>query len=463
MPAESITSRLAKRLAELTYDDLPPAVIDKARALLADTLLVAAAGQASPLGQRLRPAISPSTGRSRLWFVAPDAFMGPVEAAFVNTLHAGALGYDSVNHKVHADLICLPAAWAMAEHTGASSKAMLTAYIAASEIVSRLSRSAVGKAAGWADTAIYGGIGAAVAAGMLLKLPPEQLAHALGLAMAQAAGTQQASLESTASRRLQPAFAARNGVFAAQLAAAGATAPNQALEGRFGLRALYQSGDDKRLFQGLWQDWQLLDTALKRYAICACSQAAVAALEQLQAEHRLEEQDVVEIVGYVSPFMFRYVGAEFNLQGDLGMLAQHNLRYHLASVFLRGPITFEHLQVPALQDPAIARMVSKVHLRVDPHNDQDFAPATVSVTRRDGHTLRSTQQQVPGSNAAPLAQAELASKAEQCSRAGGIAAGALLARVAVLEHLPLAEFWPVSAGHVFTPSSSEQGYPCPSY
>ncbi|MBD1586609.1 MmgE/PrpD family protein [Pseudomonas typographi] len=442
MPAEPITSRLAQRLTALAYDDLPVTVIDKAKALMADTLLVAAAGQASPLGTQLRAAVTASIGRSRLWFVEGGVCMGPVEAAFVNTLHAGALGYDSVNYKVHADLICLPAAWAMAEHTGASSRELLTAFVAAIETVSRLSRSAIGKAAGWADTAIYGGIGAAVAAGLLLKLPPAQMSHALGLAMAQAAGTQQASLESVASRRLQPAFAARNGVFAAQLAAAGATAPSQALEGRFGLRALYQSGDDKRLFQGLWQDWQLLDTALKRYAICACSQAAVAALEQLQALHHLREDQVLEIVGYVSPFMFRYVGAEFNLQGDLGMLAQHNLRYHLASTFLRGPITFEHLQPQALHDPDIIALLHKVHLRVDPHNDNDFAPATVSLTLLDGQTLRYTQQDVPGSSHAPLSTVELAIKAEQCSTAAGIGAGALLAKVSAFERLASLEaFW----------------------
>lgn len=442
MSAQSITRRLARRLKELTYEDLPVEVIDKAKMLIADTLQVAAAGQASALGQRLRSAVTPSAGRSRLWFMEEGAYAGPVEAAFINALHSGVLGYDSVNHKVRADLVCLPSAWAMAEDQGASSKELITAYVAAIETVSRLSRCAVSKATGWADTSIYGGIGAAVAAGLLLKLNEDELAHALGLAIAQAAGTQQASIESGVSRRLQPAFAARNGVFAAQLASVGATAPNQALEGRFGLRALYQSGDDRRLFDGLWQQWQLLDTALKRYAICARSQAAVVALQKVQAEHVLCEEQILEIVAYVSPFMFRYVGGEFSLAGDLDMIAQHNLRYHLASTALRGPITFADLTPEALRDPAIGRVIHKVHLRVDPHNKNDFAPVRVSVTLLNGSTVSYTQEDIPGSAAAPLHTAQLADKAEQCSVAAGIPIEPLLARVKQLGALGnIDAFW----------------------
>lgn len=434
MRGDPMTLRLASRLTELRYEDLPAEVLNLARLLMSDTLLVAAAGQTSPLASSLRSAVSASMGNCHIWFVEEAQPMGPVEATFINTFHAAALGYGSINAKVHADLVCLPAAWAMAEHLGSSTAELILAFVAATEIVGRFSHSATSRSAGWSHTSIYGGIGAAIAAGLLLKLNPEQLAHAMGLAMAQAAGTQQASLESVSSRRLQPAFAARNGVFAAQLAAAGATAPSQAMEGRFGLRALYESGDDKQVLKELWSDWRLLDTSLKPYPISACSQAAVEAVLELQRLHACLEEDVLEVVAYVSPFMFRYVGAEFSLEGDLDMLAQFNLRYHLASVMLRGPITFADLRPPAMKDAAVARVLGKVHLRVDPNNNKDFAPVSVSLTLRDGRVLTHVQQALPGSRQQPMTQAELTFKAAQCGEVANIDGVALFHSMMQFEH-----------------------------
>lgn len=434
MRGDSITLRLATAAAALRYEDLPAELVDQARVLMTDTLLVAAAGQTSALARNLCATVAPSAGNCHAWFVDTRAPMAPVDAAFINSLHAAMPGYASINDKVHADIVCLPAAWAMAEHLGSSAADLLLAFVAAIEIVGRLSHHATQRSAGWSHTSLYGCLGAALAAGLLLKLPPEQLADAMGLALAQGAGTQQGSLEAAISRRLQPAFATRNGVFAAQLAAAGATAASQAVEVRFGLRALYEAGDDKRLFTGLWQDWQLLDTSLKPWPVSACSQAAIAATLGLRQRHEIDEQEILQIVAYVSPFMFRYVGAEFSLDGDVEMLAQFNLRYHLATAVLRGPVTFAHLQPEALQDADIARVLRKVHLRVDPRNPHDFAPVTVAFTLRDGRVLEALQAHLPGSRQQPMSAAEFAAKAASCGAQAGIDGLALLERLRHFEH-----------------------------
>ena len=243
---------------------------------------------------------------------------------------------------MHADLVTLPTAWAIAEECGRSPHDLITAFVAASELVSRLSRCASGVSKGWSGASVYGGIGAALVSGLLMKLDAAQLTHALGLAAVQAAGTQQADVEQTLAKRLQPAFAARNGVFAAKLAEAGATAPARALEGEFGLRVLYQPGDDRGVLGNWGREWQILDTAFKRFPVCACSHAAIQALLDLNVEVSCAADDVVEIVGTISPFMHRLVGGDFNVEGDLEVVAQFNLRYHLASALLRGPISLRH-------------------------------------------------------------------------------------------------------------------------
>ena len=415
MHADAITGQIARAALALTPAAIPRPVIDKARQLIGDMLMVAAAGQAQASSAAIIGALAPSQGRSRVWFGDRQRLCSAVDAVFINTLHAGALDFDSLNGAVHADLVTLPAAWAGAEHHGRSPQALLTAFVIASEVVSRLSRCALGVSKGWSGTSIYGGIGAALAYGLLMGLDEQRLQHALGLATIQAAGTQQANVEQTLAKRLQPAFAARNGVFAAQLAEVGASAPSQAVEGRFGLRALYQPGDDQPLLAGWGHEWQLLDTAVKRFPVCACSHAAIQALLDLQAQLGFSAEQAEEVVATISPFMSRLVGGAFSPHGDLQVIAQFNLRYHLASVLLRGPIRLEHLEPEALLDPRIQALVAKIHLKVDPDNHNELAPARVCVGLTGGQRHEALCTALPGSPQMPVSAQERLAKARACA------------------------------------------------
>lgn len=415
MFADSITSRIAHAALGVAYADLPNAVTEKAKQLIADLLLVAAAGRSQASSVAMGAAIVPSLGNSTVWFAKATQTWSALDATFLNTLHAGALDFDSLNGSVHADLVTLPAAWAIAEEYGRSPRELLAAYVVASEMVSRLSRCSVGVSKGWSGTSIYGGIGAALASGLLMGLDASQLTHALGLAVVQAAGTQQANVEQTLAKRLQPAFAARNGVFAAKLAQAGATAPRQPLEGKFGLRALYQPGDDSGVLTGWREEWQILDTCIKRFPVCACSHGAIQALLDIKEKILVDPDDVSEVVATISPFMSRLVGGEFSVQGDLEVVAQFNLRYHLASVLLRGSVMLVALAPDAVRDPAVADLVRRICLVVDSDNQNELAPATISLRFKDGRAFEATCHALPGSPQSPLPKLQWQAKLEACA------------------------------------------------
>jgi 2-methylcitrate dehydratase MmgE/PrpD-like protein len=90
---------------------------------------------------------------------------------------------------------------------------------------------------GWSSGTVAAVIGAGVTAGLLLGLTGPQLRAALGLCATQAAGL--AAAEATPAFALQVGKAAFNGVEAALLARAGVTAPDEPLDGRRGLFALF--------------------------------------------------------------------------------------------------------------------------------------------------------------------------------------------------------------------------------
>jgi 2-methylcitrate dehydratase PrpD len=90
---------------------------------------------------------------------------------------------------------------------------------------------------GWSSGTIAATIGSTVTASLLLGLTQPQLRAALGISATQAAGLLAA--EGTSAYALQIGKAAFNGAEAALLARSGLTAPDEPLDGRRGLFALF--------------------------------------------------------------------------------------------------------------------------------------------------------------------------------------------------------------------------------
>jgi hypothetical protein len=92
---------------------------------------------------------------------------------------------------------------------------------------------------GWSVPTVAAGIGAGLAAGVMLGLPEDQLRNALGVCATQAAGLRAAA--GTEAGPLQAGKAACNAVEAALLAREGFTGPAEPLGGRRGLFALFSA------------------------------------------------------------------------------------------------------------------------------------------------------------------------------------------------------------------------------
>lgn len=176
-----------------------------------------------------------------------------------------------------------------------------------SDLYSQFGGAITGEHKGWYTTSIYGAFGAAATTAKLLGLDSVATRHALGVCLSQAVGTQQPNIEQSLSKRLQPALAARAGVFSALLAQKGITAPSEPIEGRLGIFALYQEGDPFRIIENFGQHFEHEKTAIKRYTCCACTHASVEAALGLVRDYDLRPEDVTAIEVRHSPFMHRLV------------------------------------------------------------------------------------------------------------------------------------------------------------
>ncbi|MCE2946538.1 MAG: MmgE/PrpD family protein [bacterium] len=416
----TISGRIAAHVSRLQYADLPPAIVDHAKLLMLDTLAVAWAGSDAPGCREVHALFAGDGGAAQATCWAFGGRLPAAEAAFVNGATAAALDYDSFGRDapVHANIVILPVALAVAQWRRTSGRDFLCALVAGNDLVCRIAASLTPPHRGFAYTSVITVLGAAAVASRLMGLDATTTRHALGLAFQQAGGTQQANLEPALAKRLLSAFPARAGILAARLAAQGVTAPAQIFEGTLGFHALYQAGDPQRVLDGLGERFDSDAVSIKGYPSCSCNHAAIAGMLALVAEHGLVSDDIESIEVVASPYIVRLVGAPYEPGDDPQVSAQFSIRYSVACAMLRGRLGLAEIDPATALDPALRRFAAKVTVRAEPAFTGTRAPVVLRVASRRHGLLERRVDHVPGSDESPLDAATIDAKFDECFARG---------------------------------------------
>ena len=418
--SETLTGHLARHVVHTTFDSIPDAALDAVKLFMLDTLAVAWAGSDAPGCRETHALLVDEGGRSDSTAWVYGGRMPVTSAAFINGMTASALDFDSIGRgaSVHINIAVLPAALAIAERMHASGKQFLAAMAIGSDLVHRLGSSAERPNRGFHYTATLGVFGAAAAAAKLLGLRKSAIQHALGLAFFQAAGTQQANIQPSLAKRMLSAFAARGGVYSAQLAARGLTAPPAVLEGKFGFYQLYQQGDPARLLDHLGRRFDGIKVSIKKYPSCGCNHTSIDAMLSLVRQYDLQPDDVDAIEATVTPYMERIVGGPYDPSSDPQVAAQFSLRYTLACVLVRRRLGLAEIQAEAALDPRILAHIPKVTIRVAPEHLTTRGPVILRVKSRRHGDLTSRVEDVRGGPDDPFSEDEIEEKFGDCFRQG---------------------------------------------
>lgn len=134
----------------------------------------------------------------------------------------------------------IPVALAVGEKFKLSGKAVIEGSIIGLEVQTKLGMAGPGLFdQGFSSIPLYGGFGAATAAGKMMKLSIDQMRHAFGIAIAQASGQQRQ--QGTMTHLLEAGIGCRNGATAALLAKEGMTSDPDLIEGERGFYELFCS------------------------------------------------------------------------------------------------------------------------------------------------------------------------------------------------------------------------------
>jgi 2-methylcitrate dehydratase PrpD len=369
----------ASALARWAHD-LEPTAADLALAdrSLVDTIAVALAAREQPV-TRLAAGLSEGAH----WAAA-----------------AHVLDYDDLHmpSTTHVSAVCVP--------TVLTAGGTARAYLAAAGVMTRLG-SALGwrhYSAGWHVTCTAGAPASAAGAAVAMGLSAERIATAIALAIPAAGGVQRAF--GTDAKSLQVGFAVEAGLRAAELAAAGASADDEALDAWLPLVGAKPGGLDltgPAVPDGL---------AIKMYPCCYALQRPISAIAELTKTNVLDARDVSRIEvrtpeATVLPLIHHHP--------DTGLQGKFSLEYAVAAALLDGNPGFASFTDAAVRRPAARRLIGLIETELDPGGDGLLdGQLQLKIHSGNGVVHHAVAQHPPGSPGRPPSAAQLSAKLADC-------------------------------------------------
>ena len=419
---------LASFAAQLDFDAIPTAVVERTVNLYVDWLGSALAGKgARPVETIARFARQAGGGQADdpCEILINRTRTTPYFAAMVNGAASHFAQQDDVHNGsvFHPATVVFPVALALAQANRASGREFIAAAVAGYEVGIR-----IGEFLGRSHYKVFhttgtaGSVAAAATAGRLLGLTPTQMLDAFGSAGTQASGLWEFLRDAADSKQLHTAMAAANGLMSAQLAADGFKGATHILEGAQGMAAgMSSDADPARLVDRLGNRWAIAETSFKYHAACRHTHPAADALLSVIQQHRLAPRDIAKVTAHVHQGAIDVLGAvvtprtvhqaKFNMGTVLGLVAYHGYA---------GVTEFEQ----GFDADAIAAFRDKVEMAFDAEVDSAY-PARwigkVTVLTGDGRTLQGRVDEPKGDPGNTLSRDEIESKLRRLATFSGAA------------------------------------------
>jgi hypothetical protein len=329
----SLSREFAGFVASLRYEDLPPAVVDRAKGVTLQALSSTLVARDMPGSRQALAAMQEEEagGGGVATVLCHGTRLTKAGAAFVNAEMIFAGGkWDTFRMLTHPGIAILPGALVAAEITGASGKEFLTAVAAGYEVMERMAAEFIPTvmSRGFHAGPVFGIFGAAVAAAKSQRLDADQTHSAIAQCVNLASG----NLEGARSggRSLREGGAVRNALLAVALAKHGTPGGETVLEGEAGFYHAYAGNnrgdlrysftganrtDIGRITEGLGRDWIFLETLYRIYSTAGYNIAHVDVTARLCEEHNLRYEDIDRIEAVVNWLETEYPSPAFPSRG----------------------------------------------------------------------------------------------------------------------------------------------------
>jgi 2-methylcitrate dehydratase len=390
----TLAGRLARFSRELSYRHLPPEVIHEVKRRLIDTLGCAFGGWEEAPAKIARKMARSVQFRSGATLLGEGHRTTEDLAAFANGTAVRYLDYNDTylsKEPAHpSDNI--PAALAAAEAAGRGGKALIEAIVLGYEIQCRLCDAAALRPRGW-DHVTYGAFSSALVAAKLWRLTEEKTVHALGLA-----GTPNQALRQTRVGEISMwkaaafANAARNGLFAVELARLGMTGPAPIFEGEKGFMRIVSGEFDLPPLHASGP-FMIMETYIKYFPVEYHAQSAVQAALRLR-ERIKDGIDSIDSITIRTPdISYEIIGRDpEKWHPKTRETADHSLPYCVAVALIDGEVGLRQFGPRRLIDPKLHLLIQKVRVLSDPALSAAYPGAIANIVEVEAGGRRDVER-----------------------------------------------------------------------
>lgn len=406
------TEVLSRFIAETAFEDLPQDVVMITKNSVLDTLGCGIAGftledkSLAPILNLVRDL----EGRRESTVIVDGFKTNFLHAALANGSLIHSIDFDDTHQAAltHTSSVMIPAALALGEKLGSSGKEVILAIALGFEAATKVGQSVMPSLMRfWHSTALNGTIGAAALAGKLLRLTPEKMNLALGIAADMASGTLACIEFGDITKSLHAGMAAMKGLLAAWLVKEGATGPRDMLEYSKGYcRAYSENPKIEKITENLGNPFEITFNGVKGFPSILASHTPIQATTTIIRRDHLKAEEIAQITVKT----YNLVESSFcNYAPQTLLAARLSVPFCIALAAVDGEVTIQNFTETRIVDPKILTVMAKVKVTGDPDLNALYPekfPAQVEITTKDGRTFSESQYYPKGSCKNPLTSEE---------------------------------------------------------
>lgn len=372
---DTTTERLAAYAMDLSYEDLPPEVVDRTKRLILDTIGCALGASPYKAPTAARAVAGDSMSKTPATVMVSGHQASPDLAAFANGVMTRYLDYNDYYHNIgggHPSDTLAPAL-AAAEAANGDGKAAILGMVLGYEIILGLGDSAAStKTPGWGSGS-FQVIAAAISASKLMGLTKEQTEHAVSMAISshlsngRSRGGQISNWKAATS-----ANDSRNGVFCALAARKGLTGPNGAFEGRRGFFELTGNKFDVLPLGGeKGTQFRIMGAQVKAHPAGYPSHSGIDAAVELHPKIK-NPADIKEVRMFTARSGMGYANEQEAWHPETRERADHSHAFILSLALTEGSVQVRHFEEAYYKRPAIVELMQKVKVSVGEESEKAY-------------------------------------------------------------------------------------------
>lgn len=388
---DTVAGRLGSFLSEISIDNVPAEVVEKAKACLLNAYGIGMGGNHLPYAALARRAVLEADGEqpNGATMLGDGRKTSISGATLVNAvLFHSRNQEDFTGGSTHVGVMVPPVLTALLEAKKLPIDRLIPAVIAGYEVGVRLDHAYAGKTTpnGFRGTPLFGTIASAAAVARLYGLSAPQTQAALANAAALTGGTLASQSGGTDEWRYQVGVFGGVGLVAAHLAKAGSLAAPQAFEGRAGFAETFarSAGDASELTSMLGEDWAIMKVSFKPYPLPAWNQTPVTLGLRVRKEVGNKPMKHVEV--RMNPYEVNYPGKNSTGPFENDTSAKLSILFTVATTLAHGEPTFPLLL--DFKNEKTNQLLKKMALVADRAIPR--LSCTIKVTLENGHIFEDT-------------------------------------------------------------------------